>query len=155
VWPLSATFGYYGEADRSIQGERVMMKNMMKIFLLVAGVFLIPVALTYGIDPAATLPKFINTTVEGTDQTHIFRALACLYLGMSTFCIIAAFTPEWRRVAVIWAVFFAYSLAIGRVLSLIIDGTPSPILLFYLAVELVVGTFGLWVLNRERHAGRV
>jgi hypothetical protein len=53
-----------------------------------------------------------------------------LYLGMSTFCIIAAFTPEWRRVAVIWAVFFAYSLAIGRILSLILDGMPSPILLF-------------------------
>jgi Domain of unknown function (DUF4345) len=76
-----------------IHGERVMMKNMMKIFLLAAGVFLIPVALTYGVDPAATLPKFMNITVEGTDQTHIFRALSCLYLGVVAFCIIAAFTP--------------------------------------------------------------
>ena len=87
----------------------------MKLFLLFAGVFLIPVALTYGVDPTATLPKFMNLTVEGTDLTHIFRALGCLYLGMVTFCIIAAFTPEWRHVAVIWAVFFAYSLAIGRI----------------------------------------
>ena len=75
------------------------MKNMMKIFLLAAGVFLIPVALTYGVDPAAMLPKFMNVTVEGTDQTHIFRALSCLYLGMVAFCIIAAVTPEWQRVA--------------------------------------------------------
>ena len=30
---------------------------MMKLFLLVAGVFLIPVALTYGVDPAAMLPS--------------------------------------------------------------------------------------------------
>jgi len=123
---------------------------MTKLFLLVAGVFLIPVALSYRVDPAATLPKFMNITVEGTDQTHIFRALGCLYLGMVTFCIIAAFTPEWRRVAVIWAVFFAYSLAIGRVLSLIVDGMPSRMLLFYLAVELAVGTLGLFVLERER-----
>jgi uncharacterized membrane protein (DUF485 family) len=122
---------------------------MMKLFLLVAGVFLIPVALSYGVDPAATLPKFMNITVEGTDQTHIFRALMGLYLGMVTFCIIAAFTPEWRRVAVIWAVFFAYSLAIGRILSLIVDGMPSRILLFYLAVELAVGTCGLFVLARS------
>ena len=77
---------------------------MMKFFLLFAGVFLIPVALTYGLDPAATLPKFMNVTVEGSDLTHIFRALGCLYLGMVAFCIIAAFTPEWRHVAVIWAV---------------------------------------------------
>jgi hypothetical protein len=52
---------------------------MMKLFLLVAGVFLFPVALTYGVDPAATLPKFMNITVEGTDQTHIFRSrLVCI-----------------------------------------------------------------------------
>jgi Domain of unknown function (DUF4345) len=68
---------------------------------------------------------------------------------MVTFCIIAAFTPEWRRVAVIWAVFFAYSLAIGRILSLIVDGMPSRILFFYLAVELAVGTCGLFVLARS------
>jgi len=113
-------------------------------------VFLFPVALSYGVDPAATLPKFMNITVEGTDQTHIFRALMGLYLGMVTFCIIAAFTPEWRHVAVIWAVFFAYSLAAGRILSLIVDGMPSPILLFYMAVELIGGTLGLLVLARER-----
>ena len=35
-------------------------------------------------------------------------------------------------------------------LSLIVDGMPSPILLFYLAVELTVGTPGLLVLARER-----
>ena len=63
--------------------------------------------------------------------------------------------PDWRHVAVIWAVFFAYSLSLGRILSLIVDGMPSPILLFYLAVELTVGTLGLLVLSRERREGRV
>jgi len=129
---------------------------MKKIFLLVAGVFLIPVALSYGVDPAATLPMSMNVRVEGIDQTHIFRALACLYLGMVAFCLTAAFVrPSWQHVAVIWAVFFAYSLAIGRIISLIVDGMPSPMLLFYLAVELVVGTWGLFVLARERNTGRV
>src|SRR5262245_29823470 len=127
---------------------------MMKLFLLVAGVFLIPVALSYGVDPAATLPKFMNFTVDGTDQTHIFRALMGLYLGMVAFCIIAAFTPEWRHVAVIWAVFFAYSLAIGRIISIIVDGMPSGMLLFFLAVELVVGTVGLVLLNRDQRPVR-
>jgi hypothetical protein len=92
----------------------------------------------------------MNMTVEGTDLTHIFRALGCLYLGMVTFCIIAAFTPEWRHVAVIWAVFFAYSLAIGRIISMVVDGMPSGMLLFFLMVELIVGTVGLLLLARER-----
>ena len=43
---------------------------MMKLFLIVAGVFLLPVALSYGVDPAVTIPKFMNFTVDGTDQTH-------------------------------------------------------------------------------------
>jgi len=152
---LAAADGLVWLANRSAEVSFRGEQDMTKLFLLVAGVFLIPVALSYGVDPAATLPKFTNITVEGTDQTHIFRALMGLYLGMVTFCIIAAFTPEWRRVAVIWAVFFAYSLAIGRILSLVLDGMPSPILLFYMAVELIVGTLGLLLLTRERRKAEV
>ena len=102
---MAAADGLVWLANRSAEVSFRGEQDMTKLFLLVAGVFLIPVALSYGVDPAATLPKFMNITVEGTDQTHIFRALMGLYLGMSSFCIIAAFTPEWRRVAVIWAVF--------------------------------------------------
>jgi hypothetical protein len=38
---------------------------MMKLFLLVAGIFLVPVALSYGVDPARTIPPLMNFTVEG------------------------------------------------------------------------------------------
>jgi hypothetical protein len=123
---------------------------MMRLFLLVVAAILVPPALSYGIDPAAVLPKTMTIAVEGTDQTELLRAVMGLYLGMSTFCAIAAFKSEWRYVAVIWAVFFLYSIAAGRILSLIVDGVPSPILLFYMAVELTGGTIGLYVLARER-----
>jgi len=33
----------------------------MKLFLLVAGVFLFPVALSYGVDPSVTIPKFMTS----------------------------------------------------------------------------------------------
>jgi hypothetical protein len=122
---------------------------MMKLYLVTVAVVLVPVALSYGVDPAAILPKFMNISVEGTDQTHILRALMCLYLGMSAFCMIAAFTPEWRHVAVIWAVFFMFSLVAGRMLSLMIDGMPSRIFLLYLAVEVFAGLWGLLVLARD------
>jgi hypothetical protein len=122
---------------------------MMKLYLVTVAVVLVPVALSYGVDPAAILPKFMKITVEGTDQTHILRALMSLYLGMSVFCILAAFTPEWGRVAVIWAVFFMFSLVAGRVLSLIVDGMPSRVFLLHLAVEVLGGLWGLAVLAHE------
>jgi hypothetical protein len=123
---------------------------MMRLFLLVVGVILVPPALSYGVDPAAVLPKTMTIAVAGTDQTEMLRAVMGLYLGMTAFCFIAAFTPSWRHVATVWAVFFLYSIAAGRVLSLILDGAPSRILLFYMAVELSGGTLGLLVLARER-----
>ncbi len=55
----------------------------------------------------------------------------------------------------IWAVFFALSLAIGRIISIFVDGMPSGMLLFFLAVELVVGIVGLLLLNRDQRAVRV
>jgi Domain of unknown function (DUF4345) len=122
---------------------------MMKLFLLFVAAILVPPALSYGIDPAAILPKSMNITVEGTDQTEMLRAVMGIYLGMTIFCVIAAFTPAWRHVAAIWA-FFLYSIAAGRILSLIVDGIPSPILLLYMAVELIGDTLGLLVLTRER-----
>jgi hypothetical protein len=128
---------------------------MMKLYLLFVAIVLVPVALSYGIDPAAVLPKFLNITVEGTDQTQIFRAMMCLYLGMAAFCAIAAFNPAWRRVAVIWAIFFVLSLALGRVLSLVVDGAPSRLLDICLAVEIFGGLLGLAVLAREQRRSAV
>ncbi len=122
---------------------------MMKFFILFMAVLIVPIALSYGIDPAAVLPKFLNIEVEGTDQTQIFRALMCLYLGASIFWAIAAFKPEWRRVAVIWAVFFALSLAVGRVISVVVDGPPSRLLDLYLAVEVLGGLWGIALLMWE------
>ena len=119
---------------------------MMRLYLLFVAVVLVPIALSYGIDPEAVLPKLLNITVEGTDQTQIFRALMCLYLGASTFWAIAAFKPAWQRVAVIWAVFFALSLAAGRVISFVVDGPASRLLDIYLAVEILGGLLGLAVL---------
>jgi Domain of unknown function (DUF4345) len=121
----------------------------MKLYLLTVAAILVPIALSYGIDPAAVLPKLLNIAVEGTDQTQIFRALMCLYLGASMFWAIAAFKPDWRRVAVIWAVFFALSLAAGRVISLVVDGPPSRLLDVYLAVEVLGGLWGLALLMRQ------
>jgi hypothetical protein len=125
---------------------------MMRLYLLFVAAILVPIALSYGIDPAGVLPKVMTITVAGTDQIQIFRAMMCLYLGMSVFCGIAAFTPAWRRVAVIWAVFFAFSLAFGRIVSLVVDGAPSRLLNVYLAVELAGGLLGLALLSRERRS---
>ena len=39
---------------------------------------LFPPALSYGINPAAVLPKTMTIAVEGTDQTEMLRAIMAI-----------------------------------------------------------------------------
>lgn len=123
--------------------------KLMRFYLLLIVFLIVPIALSYGLAPARTLPEVLDITVSGTDQTHIFRALMCLYLGAAAFWAIAAFTPSWQRTAVIWGIFFSFSLAIGRVLSLAVDGRPSLLLYVYLGLEIAGGLLGLAILLVE------
>ena len=49
----------------------------------------------------------------------------------------------------IWAVFFSLSLALGRIISLAIDGPASRLLDFYLGAEIAAGLLGLATRLRE------
>lgn len=124
--------------------------KLMRAYLLFIAVALVPIALSYGVDPAGVLPRFLNISVQGVDQTQIFRALMCLYLAASAFWAIAAFKADWQRVAVIWGVFFMFSLALGRTISLLVDGPASRLLDVYLAAEIFGGVLGLIVLAYAR-----
>lgn len=123
--------------------------KLMRYYLLLVVALVVPIALSYGVEPASVLPKALDITVSGTDQIHIFRALMCLYLGAALFWAIAAFTPAWQRTAVIWAIFFALSLAAGRAISLLVDGPASTLLVIYLVLEIFGGLLGLAVLVTE------
>ena len=125
-------------------------ETLMRAYLLLVAVLLVPIAFSYGIAPSTVLPKILDIAVAGADQTQIFRALMCLYLAASIFWAIAAFKPAWQPVAVVWAVFFCFSLAIGRIVSLAIDGRASPLLDVYLGLEIIGGLLGLVVLAYTR-----
>jgi hypothetical protein len=73
---------------------------MTRFYLLFSAAGLFVIALSYGIDPAAILPMALDVTVEGTDMTHIFRAVMGLYLGMIVLWILGAFRASLTRVAV-------------------------------------------------------
>jgi hypothetical protein len=121
---------------------------MARFYLIFSAAGLLLVALSYGVAPAIVLPKVLDLTVEGADQTHIFRAIMGLYLGMITLWIVGAFRPDFTRAAVIAEIFFMLGLACGRVLSIFIDGVPSTLLVAYAIVEVAFGLWGLRILKR-------
>ena len=121
---------------------------MTRFYLIFSAAGLSAVALSYGVAPASILPKLLDLTVEGTDLTHIFRAIMGLYLGMIILWVFGAFRPTFTRAAVIAEVFFMLGLALGRVVSLIVDGVPSVLLIGYTVVEMALGLWGILLLTK-------
>jgi hypothetical protein len=120
-----------------------------RFYLLFSAAGLIAVALSYGVAPAAVLPKVLDLSIEGTDLTHILRAVMGLYLGMIVLWVLGAFQPTLTRAAVIAEVFFMLGLAFGRVVSIIVDGVPSLLLIGYTVVEIMMGLWGILVLKKH------
>ena len=48
-----------------------------------------------------------------------------------------------------------FSIALGRMISLVVDGAPSRVLDVYLAVELLFGILGLCLLARGRSLSKL
>jgi hypothetical membrane protein len=119
---------------------------MARFYLLFSAAGLTLVALTYGVAPADVLPKLMDLRIEGTDLTHILRAVMGLYLGMIVLWLVGAFRLDFTRAAVISEIFFMLGLASGRLLSIAVDGVPSIPLIIYTIVEIALGTWGIWVL---------
>ena len=71
-----------------------------------------------------------------------------LYLGIVALLLRGIFQEkEWRNATVLNAVFMG-SLFLGRLLSFIVDGKPSVILVFGLLGEMVLSVFAVYQLKK-------
>ena len=123
----------------------------LKKALLVMSFFTITViALLYGVSPQWFFDSFLASEASpGVDQSHILRAVMTLYLGLGLFWLYCAFSDKYRDAGVIVLAVFCGGLVAGRILSVVVDGVPSPILLVYIAMELGLVPVCLWLLKRE------
>jgi len=112
------------------------------IFLLVAAVGLTPIALAYGLAPAITVPMLYGVEIDSINVTHIFRAVMGLYLAMVIFWILGAIREPLRFAALCSVVVFMGGLAMGRILSLLVDGIPVAPLVIYLVLEVGFALLG-------------
>ena len=112
------------------------------MFLILCAVGLTPIALSYGLAPSRSLPWLFAIDADGTNTKHIFRAVMGLYLALAAFWLVGAKRAD-LRVPALWSlVIFMFGLAIGRLLSLVLDGLPHPLLIVYLVLELAFGIVG-------------
>jgi hypothetical protein len=121
---------------------------MKKSFLILAFAIVSIIALLYGISPAWFARTFLGVHELHVNVAHILRAVMCLYLGLGLFWLYAAFSDKHRNTAVLTTIIFAGGLVIGRIVSFIADGQPSPLLMIYGVLEITLIPVAYWIFTR-------
>lgn len=120
------------------------------LFLILAAVGLVPIALSYGVDPSTSLSYLFDIDASSINSTHIFRAVMGLYLALIIFWLLGA-KQDALQLPALWSLtVFMLGLAAGRALSLVVDGMPHPLLVVYLVLELGFGAVGYMMARNYR-----
>ena len=118
-----------------------------KIHLIISVLIVIPVAIVYGFNPGSQFDIYLNTI----DEHNLFKAIMGLYLGFSVLWVLGIFKTSYLKLALITNIIFMLGLGFGRLLSIILDGTPSFGYQFGTIAELFLGFYGLWALKLYHH----
>ena len=106
-------------------------------------------AFIYGANPNKLLPIFFDFEVQSTDLKNIFRAIMGLYFGIASYWLFGILKKSHWRSATILNIIFMGGLALGRILSSILDGISIPFTKGLL-LELLFLVWGIY--NLKKHA---
>jgi hypothetical protein len=123
--------------------------KIKKYFLILSAATIFLVASLYGIAPRWFAAEVLGISAPYHNLSHILRAMMCMYIGFGCFWLYAAFNAQYRNPALLTVMLFPAGLVVGRLISLFADGKPSPLLLFYLVMELIQAPVAWWVFRLE------
>lgn len=116
-----------------------------KIHLIISVVILIPTAISYGFYPNI----FLDLQPETLDEQNFNKAIMGLYLGFVTLWTLGLFKNSFYKAAIITHVFFMLPMALGRFLSIVLDGVPSDLYVYGTIGEFVLGVYGVWIVKTK------
>ena len=121
--------------------------NKESFFLIFSAFGVFPVALAYGAFPSFSLPLLYNIEITSNNLSNVFRAIMGLYVAFNIFWVIGALNLSFRLSA-LWSLFIFYTGAgAGRVLSIVLDGSPDMIFILYLSLEIFGSAISFWLIK--------
>lgn len=118
---------------------------IVKIHLIVSVLIVVPVAFVYGFNPESQFDIHLNSI----DEFNQFKAIMGLYLGFSGLWILGIFKSNYLKLAIVSNIIFMLGLGLGRIVSILLDGTPTFGYQFGILAELFLGFYGLWILKTK------
>ncbi len=125
--------------------------NMLKnLHLVISTAVVIPIAFVYGSGNQRIFTWFFDFSPQTTDMHNIFRAIMCLYMGMSALWIVGILKQAFWKTATTTNLLFMASLALGRLVSFAFDGPPSVVLIIGFVGESLLAILALANLKKYK-----
>ena len=120
-----------------------ILKNL---HLLLSLSIVVPTAIIYG--SPSILPEYLDIQVNTVDFSNMLKAIMCLYLGISIIWILGIWKNKYWKTATQLNILFMLSLAIGRMISILMDGFPTGGYIFGIIAEFVLGSYSIFQLKK-------
>ncbi len=120
-----------------------ILKNL---HLIVSLSIVVPTAIIYG--SPTILPEYLDIQVNTIDLSNMLKAIMCLYLGISIVWIMGIWKTEYWKIATKLNILFMISLAIGRALSMLMNGLPRGGYIFGIIAEFALGFYSIYQLKK-------
>lgn len=120
-----------------------ILKNL-HLFLSLS--IVVPTAIIYG--SPSILPEYLDIQVNTVDFSNMLKAIMCLYLGISIVWILGIWKTKYWKTATQLNILFMLSLAIGRMISILMDGFPTGGYIFGIIAEFVLGSYSIFQLKK-------
>ncbi len=122
------------------------------LHLIISVLIVIPAALFYGLFPNVTLPVLFDFEVQSTDLKNVFRAILGLYLAFSALWVLGILKSDFWKMATLSNFIFMIGLVSGRMLSMVLDGIPSPAFSYGIIGELILAIFALYQYRKYKNS---
>ena len=118
---------------------------ILKIHLIISVLIVVAIAFVYGFKPDSQFDIHLKTI----DEMNQFKGIMGLYVGFSVLWILGIFKSKFLKMALVTNMIFMMGLGMGRLISCIVDGTPTFGYQFGIIAELFLGFYGLWILSTK------
>jgi hypothetical protein len=118
---------------------------ILKLHLIISCLVVVPVAVIYGFHPNLLLEMDFLTH----DEQNFAKAVMGLYLAFALFWAFGIMNKSYLKSAIVSNCIFMLGLALGRLLSVFIDGWPSAFFSLGIFGELILGLYGLFVMGSQ------
>ncbi|MEM7585322.1 MAG: DUF4345 domain-containing protein [Acidobacteriota bacterium] len=123
--------------------------KLKSVVLLSASLGIGVIGLGYLISPQFMYGLY-GIEIETVNEANMVRsAYGGLFLGFGILFLMGSLRDQFARPALIALLTFMASFAVGRIVSIVVDGMPAPLILSLIVFEIVYSALAAYLLSAE------